>query len=169
MANTYTFLASANVGSGGATSISFDNIPQTYTDLIIKFSTRDARASLSVSDIIFNFNNTGTGISGQYIYGNGSSTVGSNINSSEIAFGGGNGASSNTFGSTDVYIHNYTSSRHKPIFSDSISETNGTGGYQLLLAATWANTAAITSIIITPFTSPFSQYSVASLYGIQNT
>ena len=160
------------VGSGGSSSVIFSSIPATYTDLKIVISARDSRTGIAVGDIRFNFNGTGAGtnISGKYIYGNGSSTTSTSVSGSgELAFGDAAGATASTFGNSEVYIPNYTSSNYKSISSDSVAETNATGGYQLMLAGLWSSTAAITSIAMTPFTSPFAQYSTFYLYGINNS
>jgi hypothetical protein len=42
MANTFELITSSTVGSGGAASITFTAIPQTYTDLKILYSTRNS-------------------------------------------------------------------------------------------------------------------------------
>ena len=171
MANTYQ-LIQAQTLSSTATSVTFSSIPSTYTDLLIKLSVRDARATLAVSDIWFNFNGTGVGanIGGRYLYGSGSSAANSTISSNgELGFGTGNGATASTFGNAEVYIPDYAGSNYKAISSDSSTETNATGGFNLLLAGTWGSTAAITSIAMTPFTSPFAINSTFYLYGIKNS
>lgn len=172
MANTYTLISSNTVGVGGATSVTFSSIPSTYTDLLIKLSVRDARTGISVSDIRFNFNATGVGtnITGRYLYGDGSSPVSTTVGANgELAFSNANGATASTFGNAEVYIPNYAGSNNKSISSDSVAENNATAGYQLLMAGLWSNSAAITSIAMTPFTSPFAQYSTFYLYGIKNS
>ena len=58
MANTYTLIASNTVGSGGAASISFSSIPSTYTDLLVKISTRDNTGSFN--DMLLTFNGSGS-------------------------------------------------------------------------------------------------------------
>jgi hypothetical protein len=172
MANTYTLIQSNTVGSGGASSVTFSSIPATYTDLLIKLSVRDARATLAVSDIRFNFNGTGAGtnITGRYLYGDGSSVSATTIGSNgELGFGTASGATSNTFGNAEVYIANYAGSNPKSISSDSVAENNATAGYNLILSGLWSSSTTITSIAMTPFTSPFSQYSSFYLYGIKNS
>jgi len=165
--STYNLIASQIVGSGGASSITFSSIPQTYTDLLLKMSTADSRSTPSVSDILVNFNGTGVGtnVSANYFYGNGSSVTGTT--GTQIAFG--DGSQGSIFGNSEVYIANYTSSNYKPYSSDSIAEINSTAGYQLLIAGLWSSTAAITSISLTPYSSPFGQYSTFYLYGIKNS
>jgi len=173
MANTYTLINSVTVGSGGASSVTFSSIPQTYTDLKIVISARDARSDAAVSNINFNFNNVGAGTnySGNYIYGSGSGVTASTagISGGAVAFGTAAINTANTFGNAEVYIPNYTSSNYKSLSSDSVSENNATAGYDLLLAGLWSNTSAINSIIITPLYSPFAEYSTFYLYGIKNS
>ena len=76
-------------------------------------------------------------------------------------------ATSSTFGNTEIYIPNYTSSNYKSLYSDSVTENNGT---QILLGlnhSLWANTAAITSITIATATGGnYVQNSSFYLYGI---
>ena len=45
MANTFKKIQTVTVGSGGAASIDFTSIPQTYTDLKIVLSARTNRAN----------------------------------------------------------------------------------------------------------------------------
>ena len=56
MANpTMTLIASNTVGSGGVASVTFSSIPATYTDLILKSSSRDTTTSVSAQiNIQFN-------------------------------------------------------------------------------------------------------------------
>ena len=50
MANTYTLISSVTVGSGGAANIEFTSIPATYTDLLLKLSTRTTRSTATDSN-----------------------------------------------------------------------------------------------------------------------
>ena len=53
-------ISSQTVGSGGATDITFSSIPQTYTDLVIKVSSRAAGGGAVNSNIQFEFNGSTT-------------------------------------------------------------------------------------------------------------
>ena len=165
MANTFIKIETQTVGSGGVASVTFSSIPATYTDLKLVLSTRDARA-LTVSDIFVTFNGSGGTYSGRYVYGNGTSAV-STTTTDGMAWGTGASNTASVFGNSEVYIPNYTSANAKSYSSDSTSETNATDGYVLLLAGLWTGTDAITSILLTPFTANFAQYSTFSLYGIK--
>jgi len=164
MAYTYSKIATYTVGSGGVASIDFLNIPQTYTDLVLKLSARTAAGS---DDAFYvRFNNTTTGYSGRRLWGNGSSS-GSDAPEyfGTVAY---SSLTANTFGNAEVYIPNYTGSTNKSASTDATQENNGTSSVLTMVASLWSNTAPITSIKITAFTgSNFAQYSTAHLYGIK--
>ena len=48
MATTLNLISKQTVGSAGASSITFSNIPQTYTDLKVIISGRDARGTVEI-------------------------------------------------------------------------------------------------------------------------
>ena len=164
MANpTLTLIASSTVGSGGASSVTFSSIPQTYTDLLIKCSVRGSLPN-NYGGLI-SFNGSGSGFTEKYLEGSGSSVVSGSVAQfifAEVS----SSQTSNTFTNTEVYIPNYTSSNYKSVSSDSVTENNSTLSYADLTANLWSNTAAITSISITASTTSWVQYSTFYLYGI---
>jgi hypothetical protein len=164
MSNSYVLLEKVVVGSAGASSVTFSNIPQTgYTDLKIVTS---ARLNNTDSPILVNFNGVTTGYSWRRIYGNGSSA--SSLSGTDGYFLHGNTSSTtaSTFSNAEFYIPNYTSSNNKSISVDTALETNATGGELFMLAALWSNTAAITSVSMTPLTGSFVANSTFYLYGV---
>ena len=163
MANTYTLISSVEVGGAGAATIVFSSIPQTYTDLIIKFSSR--RASGAESNIQLSFN-TGSTYNGKRIYGTGSSAA-SDTTTEWGGFIVGATQTSNTFSNNEVYIPNYTSSNAKSWSIDTVDENNASSSLMGLGAQLWNGTAAITTITLTA-SNNFAQYSTAYLYGISN-
>jgi hypothetical protein len=155
------------VGSGGASSITFNNIPQFFTDLKLIVSARTARSALT-DDFGIRFNSQTTTYSVTAIQGSGSAVssfrvTGANTVSNIIIDG--NTATANTFASVDVYIPNYTSANFKSIVIDAVQESNGAESYQRLIAGLWQNTSAITTISLIPDNS-FLQNSTFTLYGI---
>jgi hypothetical protein len=52
--------------------------------------------------------------------------------------------------------------------TDGASENNATDGRVAFNASLWSNTAAITSITLTPQAGSLMQYSTAYLYGVSN-
>jgi len=164
MAVTHKLIETVTVGSGGAASIAFTSIPQTYTDLLIVLSVQNTAGAV---DIFGKFNTLTTGFTNRYIYGDGSSAV---SGSGSIGyFGAASSSSSTTFGNTAIYIPNYAGSTNKSFSSDSVTENNITLAYSFFVAGLWSNTSAITSIEFYPNANLWSQYSSASLYGIKNS
>ena len=58
MAETYNRIGSVTVGSGGASTITFSNIPQTYTDLVVKFSMKSTTANQNTDGLFLFFDIT---------------------------------------------------------------------------------------------------------------
>lgn len=175
MAYTYSKIASYTVGSGGISSIDFIAIPQNYTDLVVKTSTRSNRASATADNILLQFNgNTSSVYSLRYLEGNGSSVSSVSVGSSTsliVEYTNAAGSTSSTFENGEFYIPNYTNtSNAKSISSDSVVENNATLAYTYLAAGLWNPTtqAAITSIKLFPQVGTgFVQHSTATLYGIK--
>jgi hypothetical protein len=163
-------IASTEVGSAGAADITFSSIPQGYTDLIIKFSGRSTGTESSgYADGILRFNGTTTNYSERMVYGIGSSATSVSQSSTGIKwnFGTSSVATASTFGNSETYIPNYASSNNKSVSIDTVVENNSaTVNVLALNAGLWSNSAAITSVSITPGSGSWVQYSTAILYGI---
>jgi hypothetical protein len=174
MANTYTLISSVTVGSGGAANIQFTSIPATYTDLLLKVSPRQS-GNVNSYQFSLRFNGNSSSIYNRKMlfgYGTGvDSQTQSNVDSMWIGFDQSNSAGANIFGNYEVYIPNYASSNQKSLSADSVTEENTTDLYGTsLIAGLWANTAAITSILLQDLHGGTNllQYSTAYLYGISN-
>jgi len=173
MPANYTLLEKITVGAAGASSVTFSGIPQTgYTDLVVKLSARQSSTS-GVMNIQFN-GDTGSNYSYRTAFGNGSSALSQSV-SGTTSIGPGSNAgnvnwsatTSNTFSNFEIYIPNYAGSNFKSASIDSVVENNATVGYQLLEAALWSSTAAITTVSFLPFGSEtFVQGSTFYLYGV---
>lgn len=173
MATTYELIASNTVGSGGASSVTFSSIPQTFTDLKVVASIRSNNAS-TLDVLLLQLNGSTVNDNSLLLWGNGSSalTSGPRTGDGGLYAGQFNGANStaNTFSNTEFYIPNYTSSNYKSVSVDLVWEQNASAAYDGLNALMWANTAAVTSIKLIPSTSStIQQYSTFYLYGIKNS
>jgi hypothetical protein len=173
MPTTYRLIQSVTVGSGGAASMAFTSIPQTYTDLFIKVSDRTGRSGFPDDGLLIALNGSTSGFTQRGLEGNGSNassfTAGWGTANS-IANINGPTSTANTFSNNEITITNYTSSNFKSVFSDSVQENNQTTAYQDMYAVLWSNTAAITSITLTNYSiTNFTQYSTATLYGISKS
>lgn len=167
---TYKLIASSTVGAGGASSITFSSIPQTYTDLVVRVSARTDRSGFTYDNIRTYPNGSSANLSDRYLLGYGSGVV-SATDTSGLGAAGADGASAtaNTFSNVEVYIPNYTSSNYKSFSTDAVLENNATDGRQGMTASLWSSTSAITSLQIVPSSGPnFVQYTTAYLYGISN-
>lgn len=171
---TYQLISSVTVGSGGAATIDFSSIPQTYTDLVLKVSARSSYSNPWVSiGLKFNGAAAGTNFSWKELDGSGSAAASGN-GTGDIYAGDfvGSTATANTFSNVEIYIPNYTSSNYKSVSTDSVTENNATTAVAMLGAGLWSNTAAITSLSMRLYSGvagTISQYSTAYLYGIKNS
>jgi hypothetical protein len=164
---TYIKIASVSVGSGGAANVSFSSIPATYTDLVLQLSLRDGTGNVGNFANI-SLNASGSGFTGRYLNGNGASaSSGSGFPQLIVEYSGGS-STANTFGNAEIYFPNYRTSNFKSYSGTSVSENNATTAYADMAAGLWSNTAAISTITITPNTGSFVQYTTATLYGISN-
>ena len=173
MANpTMTLIASNTVGSGGVASVTFSSIPQTYTDLVVKFSARSTTSGSVQSGIMRINGDTGTNYNYKNLTGDGSSAnSGTSTGVSYFYIGAWPAASgtSNTFGNGEIYIPNYTSANYKSVSIDYVGEANAAGAYQVLEAGSYPFTSAITSLTFLGYSDSLAQYSTFYLYGINNS
>jgi hypothetical protein len=164
------------VGAGGASSITFNNIPQTFTDLKIVMS---GRSSSSTADAFFMRIGTSGSIdnaahySSTRLFGNGSSDTSDRYSGKTETFYYASmpiaGSTANTFNNAEIYIPNYTSSNYKQILLDNVAENNSASTYieQDLMAGLWQNSGSVTNILFASFDGGnFVQYSTFSLYGV---
>jgi hypothetical protein len=153
-----------------AASVTFDNIPQSgYTDLKVVVSARTSRSGNPEDEVFIRFNGSTTGYSSRSLFGTGAATSSNTGGTAQInrTWTTANGATSNTFGSMDIYIPNYRGSQNKSVSVDAVSENNATTAYAVLTAGLWSNSAAITSITLLPEVGPnFLAGSTFSLYGL---
>ena len=171
MANTMTLIQSVTVPSGGSSSIDFTSIPSTYTDLKLVVSARSAYSS-QYNFCALTVNGSATGYSARYVSGNGASATSGTGYTDKIRIDTDAASNtSNTFGSTEIYIPNYAGSNNKSFSIDWVYESNSSTNMEMqLLAALWSNSSSITSIKYENLnSSSFVQYSTAYLYGIRNS
>lgn len=169
MANTYTLIASYTA-TGTVSNIDFTSIPSTYTDLLVKWSTRTPNTTPTADNIIIRFNGSSSNGTVRTIYGNGSSAYSAN-DTSIYAQGGtvGGAATASTYSNGELYVPNYAGSNNKSVSIDTVTENNATAANASLSAGLWSITTAINQITLVPNYANFSIYSTAYLYGIKNS
>lgn len=153
-------------------SLEFNSIPSGYTDLLIRFGARTS-ASGSRDDIQITVNgDTGSNYSARRLFGidgsmstQASTGAPSNLNIGSVSA---NGSTSNTFGSAELYVPNYTSSNNKIFYFDWTAENNSNAAYVLgITLILWNSSSAITSFKVeSKAGNQFVANSTATLYGI---
>ena len=153
MGANYVLLETITVGEAGASSVTFNNIPQSgYTDLKVVTSTR---CDASQANLYLKFGTSGgissSGYSTKNLYGNGASATYDNSSAASFMYAGvaavdGTSQTASTFGNAEIYVPNYTSSNQKSISVDAVMENNGTTAYASLNAGLWTGTGAITTV-----------------------
>jgi hypothetical protein len=141
-------IESKTLGTAQA-SIEFTSIPQDGTDLVAVISARSARSGAVDDDLVLSFNSNTSNFSIRRLYGTGSTAASITTPVRFAGYLNGNGATSNTFSTINLYIPNYTGSTAKSYSTDSATENNATESYQDISAGLWNDTAAITSIAFT--------------------
>lgn len=179
MANTYSPITNTTL-STTSSSVVLSGIPQTYTDLYLVVSAKTNFNNLT-EGLQISFNSYGSN-NVCYLQGYGNVAGGAynfednNINQPAVnCIGGTSGTNTNagnTWGYTEMYIGNYTSSTHKPFRFYTANAgvtsnfgTNAMGGGRTLI------TAAITALELRPNSGSNSFVAGSSfwLYGIKNT
>jgi len=170
--NSYESIATVTVGSGGQSSISFSSIPSTFKHLQIRGIGRTTNSgTLGNPGINFNGDTNANNYTLHILYGDGSSAS---------AYGGGAGSGTDTsittgssagasiFGVAVIDVLDYASTnKYKTVRSLTGADLNGSGTIRLY-SNLWMNTAAISSLTLTPSASAsYSQYSSFALYGIK--
>ena len=178
MAATYELIASNTLGSS-ASSVTFNSIPDTYTDLILKMSLRSDINSTR-NYVTFRFNSdSGTIYSTRILYSNGATVSNDAVSNRADLFSeflaDGATATSNTFSNVEMYIPSYTVSNDKPICIDGATENNDSVNAMLTaVAGLFRSATAISSITIysgatSSPTDNFVSGSSFFLYGIKNS
>jgi hypothetical protein len=156
--------------AANASPVTFNNIPQGYDDLVIKFSPRENTVTgITYVANYMRFNADSSSLySWTTLYGNGSSLTSTRSSSQTLGFVGSAPTSvpvASLFASTEIYIPNYKSSLFKTYYASSAAENNNTFGELTNVAGVWRSNAPITSLSILPQIT-FTAHSTFSLYGV---
>jgi len=161
-------IASTLVGSGGANIVIFNDIPQTYKHLQIRYNARNAAAT---DTVLARFNSdSGTNYAWHSLRGTGTATQAVGTSSQtrmEMPFNAYSGTTANAFGVAIIDVLDYANTnKNKTLRALGGADLNGSG-YLFFESGLWMNTAAITTFEIYPESGNFAQYSRFSLYGIR--
>lgn len=168
MANTYEAIAK-NVITTNTASITFSAIPSTYTDLVLIVS---GRSSTAPGYLLLTLNSSPTTSETDLLGESGSVTSIRSTGDGQI-FGQGylrlsdSGMTASTFGSSEIYIPNYTGTQRKYASAFSVTESNAVSVQFLTLSA--ANSDMTTAISSITCGSDFVSGTRLDLYGIKKT
>ena len=169
-------IATTTVGSGGSSTVTFDNISGTYKHLQVRYIARNSGTGDNFIAMKWIFNSDATAVySNHYLYGNGAVTGSAATTSASSA--GGDGLigmiKDNAAGYTNMFhagildILDYKdTNKYKTCRLLWGQDLNGSGRVALQ-SANWQKTAAITQIDFSCATGNFMQYSQFALYGIK--
>jgi hypothetical protein len=168
MASTLVALQTVTVGAGGASSISFTSIPQTYNDLVIKASARSTDSGTQITCYTWINGDRSSIYKYLVLQGSGTAVGSASYTNSAIDIGqvSASSGTTSTFGNSEIYIPNYTGSTYKSLSIDTAQENNTSTAYLDLHAALYPKTDAVTSISISTLVGNFVQYSTFTLYGV---
>lgn len=163
MPTTYEPIAT-QTGNSSAISLTFSSIPQTYTDLVIVANS----GTVSAGNIQLQFNgDTGSNYTANILYatGSGSGASGRYENLTQAYMGAGAISSPTTITTlATANIMNYTNTT---TFKSVISRYGNAAGELNSFVSLWRNTAAITSIVLSSYSSAYLTGSTFTLYGIK--
>ena len=174
MANTYVLLGS-NLLTSSTTSIAFNSIPQTYTDLVLKTRIRcDVSAQVAGPSLKINGSSSAIYSDTQFTANGATVSAGALSGQTEVEWSHGAAASSGTaniFSVTEFYFPNYAGSSNKAYSAIVAAENNTTTAYIDSYAHLFSSTSAITSLSLTIGAGAFNILSGSSfyLYGISKS
>jgi len=156
---TYTPLATVTLTSS-ASSVTFSSIPATYRDLILVIT---GSLATTPGDLSLRFNSdSGSNYSYVRMSGSGSATNSSADTATRAFISGFQRAATNWISINHIF--DYAQSKHKTMLSRFDDSAQGTNA----IATRWANTSAITSILINEASGfSYASGSTFSLYGIE--
>lgn len=171
---TFT-LISKTVLTSTASTVTFSSIPATYTDLCVRFGARSNSASFF--DGRAQINSVASGYAAQELRQAGTTSPTAALNSGEaymyldsaLQY---DGASANSWGSSEMYLPDYTTNKTKIALCFSGVEENTTdaaGNMFSVQAHNTNSTEVISSITFSLTAGSFVSGSSFFLYGIKNS
>lgn len=164
----FEHIQSITVGSLGASSVTFSEIPQDYRHLQIRILARNTSTDNSLNMRING--DSGSNYSYHGLWGNGSS-AGSNGSTSQNLVPAGQtttSVNSNMFACSVVDILDYSSTvKNKTVRSLNGWDGNGSGAVQLLSGLRMSTESVMSLTFLFTTAGLIAQYSTFSLYGIR--
>jgi hypothetical protein len=176
-ASAYDSIATTTIGSGGATSITFNSIPSSYTHLQVRGITRNA-ANVGGDDVQLRINaDSGTNYDWHEVYASRSTasvyaqTSGTGVNYMRVSHNTADASfGTSKFNGLVIDILDYANTSKNTTVRTIWGADNNATGYTGLSSGLWLNTSAVTSLTIYPYnqgSNNFAEYTQLALYGIK--
>lgn len=166
MPATYEPIATTTLGSAAA-NIQFSTIPATYTDLVVTLLVNTTSVDTRIVRCTFN-GDTGANYSATRLQGNGTAAASSRSTGQSNIPLTLNASTSTTIPTYYQFsVFSYAGSTYKTVLAEGNADKNGSGAVDRTVGL-WQNTAAITTINITPSSGNFNTGTVATVYGIKS-
>lgn len=172
MPSTYK-LISSTILSTSAGSVTFSAIPNTYTDLVVRGSTRGNQSGNT--NVNYYYNNSNASVySYRQMVGENGTQFSQNISNYVIlegyAVNSDTGTTASAFSSFEIYLPNYSVAQNHPDSFFGVKTTNATTPYVITASADiYRNAAAITRIDLQSSNGSFVAGSSFYLYGISKS
>ena len=168
---SYESIQTYTVGSGGTGTITFSSIPSTYKHLQLRMIARCGSTASGGNYVNMRFNgDSGSNYSYHALQGDGASATAAGLASQNTVYLqriANNNDASSINGALIVDLLDYTdTNKYSTVRNLGAYDANGSGRVYLS-SSVWMNTAAISSIVLTPEASTFSEFSSFALYGIK--
>ena len=171
LVGSYDALGTVTVPSGGVSSISFTGIPQTgYRNLVIRAIVQATNSGSADGQFTayFNGDTTNANYYAHNIYGTGASTgaqslPGSSYNGAIVGWASATSAAAPM--ANIISILDYSNTNKNKVTRTLAGFDNNGNGEIDFTSSLWMSTAAINSLVLTPSSGNFKQYSQFALYG----
>lgn len=148
--------------------VSFSNVPQTGTDLLILVSHRQ-QGSINTGNVdSVRIELNGVSASTLRLLGNGTTVSSSSQNTGSLTkfLSPNHNSTANIFANTSIYISNYRSATTKVYSLDSVTENNGTTAYQEVSAGQVLTDPAVTSVAFRPQTNASGTFTAGCTFSL---
>jgi len=172
-AGDYFYIDSHTVVGSSTSSVTI-NVPSTYRHLEMRVMGRNSRSNVNGPNWC-NPNNDTTAANyvTQYLYSYGTANgLGAAYSTTEGGLSlnsAGAGAGSNIFGFATAVLLDYNDTDKYKSFVQTGTLSNNNSGDEVSgpTAGMWKSTAAVTSLVFRPFTSPFIEGTTIAVYGLK--
>lgn len=166
----HVLLQEATVGAGGAASVTFSNIDQSYQHLQIRYIMRRTTTGVSDFRVIFNGVTSAGTYRQHYLLGDGSS-VSSGQSTTDtnmlVWYSAGSDAGNNVFSAGIMDVLDYSATtKNKTLRSFNGLDMNGSG-LLMFSSGLFINTSAVSSIALNASVGNWAQYTAFQLYGVK--